>query len=121
LAFAKGILDHEAMPARAVTFGTFTSINMVTSAKSDPVPEEALEKGVQLLDEELAALKSVLATTHLGPASTLLLDLRTGDKEANFSLSTAISSRSMRATAAPASTRSSAVARPIPLPTNAFW
>jgi hypothetical protein len=51
------------MPARVVTFGTFTSINMVTSAKSDPVPEEALEKGVQLLDEELAALKSVLATT----------------------------------------------------------
>jgi hypothetical protein len=57
LAFAKRIVDHEvSMPARVVTFRTFTSINMVTSAKPDPVPEEALEKRVQRLDEELAAL-----------------------------------------------------------------
>lgn len=61
-----GILDHEfidagegvwRVSARIVPVGPSESVYMITLPKPDPMPAEAFEAGMKLMDDELAALK----------------------------------------------------------------
>ncbi len=63
---AGGILDHEfidageghwQVSARIVPAGPSESVYMITLPKPDPMPAEAFEAGMRLMDDELAALK----------------------------------------------------------------
>lgn len=63
---AGGILDHEfidanegvwRVSARVVPAGPSESVYMITLPKPDPMPAEAFEAGMRLMDDELAALK----------------------------------------------------------------
>jgi hypothetical protein len=65
---SKGILDHEfidpqeghwKVPARVVP-GSEGAHFMITFTKPDPMPDEAFEAGMKLLDEELLQLKKRL-------------------------------------------------------------
>ena len=63
---ADGILDHEfvdasegvwRVSARIVPAGPSESVYMITLPKPDPMPAQAFQAGMRLMDDELAALK----------------------------------------------------------------
>ncbi len=63
---AAGILDHDfidagegvwRVSARIVPVGLSESVYMITLPKPDPMPADAFEAGMRLMDDELAALK----------------------------------------------------------------
>lgn len=63
---AGGILDHDfidagegvwRVSARIVPVGLSESVYMITLPKPDPMPADAFEAGMRLMDDELAALK----------------------------------------------------------------
>lgn len=70
-----GILDHEfidanegiwRVSARIVSVGPSESVYMITLPKPDPMPAEAFEAGMKLMDDELAALKRCIESLPAG-------------------------------------------------------
>lgn len=64
-----GILDHEfidasegvwRVAARVVPLGPSESVYIITLPKPDSMPAEAFEAGMELMDDELAALKACI-------------------------------------------------------------
>ena len=75
-----GILDHEfidagegvwRVSARIVSSGPSECVYMITLPKPDPMPTEAFEAGMKLMDEELAALKRCIESQPAGPVVAL--------------------------------------------------
>ena len=75
---AGGILDHEfidaseglwQVSARIVPAGPSESVYMITLPKPDPMPAEAFEAGMRLMDDELAALKRCIESLPAGSPS----------------------------------------------------
>lgn len=73
---AGGILDHEfidasegvwRVSARIVPVGPSESVYMITLPKPDPMPVEAFEAGMKLMDDELQALKRCIESQPAGP------------------------------------------------------
>jgi hypothetical protein len=64
-----GILDHDfidagegcwSVSARVVPAGASDSVYLITLTKPDAMPVELFERGMELMDEELAALKACI-------------------------------------------------------------
>jgi hypothetical protein len=64
-----GILDHDfidagegfwSVAARVVPIAASTSVYMITLTKPESMPMEAFEKGMELMDDELATLKACI-------------------------------------------------------------
>ncbi len=75
-----GVLDHEfidanegvwQVSARIVSVGPSESVYMITLPKPDPLPLEAFEAGMKLMDDELAALKRCVESQPARPAAPL--------------------------------------------------
>lgn len=73
-----GILDHDfidasegvwRVSARIVSVGPSESVYMITFSKPDPMPPEAFEAGMKLMDDELVALKRCIEAQPAGPVA----------------------------------------------------
>ncbi len=85
-----GILDHDfidasegfwSVTARVVSIGSSTSVYMITLAKPDGMPVDAFDRGMDLMDYELAALKRFDCTTSLNVRSIERVHSRVGDAD----------------------------------------